>query len=77
MSMAFSQNRLAFALKIEKPLSSQAVYVAWQQSHAYILHILPTSSSCGLLRATLLGTEVIMIMLYFLQSFFAFFLYCC
>ena len=53
MSMAFGQNGLDFALKIEKLLSSQAVY-------AYILHILPTSSSCGLLRATLLLTKVIM-----------------
>ena len=30
MSMAFGQNGLGFALKIEKPNSSQAVYVAWQ-----------------------------------------------
>ena len=30
MSMAFGQNGLDLALKIEKPLSSQAVYVAWQ-----------------------------------------------
>ena len=61
--MAFGRNGLDFVLKIEKPLSSQAVYVAWQQSHALILHILPTSSLCGSLRATLLQTEVIMIFL--------------
>ena len=29
-SMAFGQNGLDFGLKIEKPLSSQAVYVVWQ-----------------------------------------------
>ena len=45
MSMAFEQNGLDFALKIEKPLSNQAVYVAWPQSHSYILRIIPTSSS--------------------------------
>ena len=40
MSMAFGQNGLDFALKIEKPLSSRAVYFVWQQSHSQILHIL-------------------------------------
>ena len=36
MSIAFGQNRLDFTLKIERLLSSQAIYVAWQQSHACI-----------------------------------------
>ena len=35
MSMAFGQNGLDFILNIEKPLSSQAVYVVWQQSHTF------------------------------------------
>ena len=34
LSMAFGQNGPEFVLKIEKPLSSQAVYVVWQQWQA-------------------------------------------
>ena len=61
MSMAFGQNGLDFALKIEKPISSQAVYVGGNShTHKLCIYYQPPCNLCGLLRATLLRTEVIM-----------------
>ena len=59
MSIAFGQNRLDFALKIESHLVAK-LFMLRGNSHTHNFSIYQTSSSCGSLRATFLRPEVIM-----------------